>query len=60
MRSKVSGEALRYGVAASRSASVPPKVHLLLADIYANSNRPREAVTELELFAKLDPKSSYT
>jgi hypothetical protein len=31
----------------------------LLADIYSNSNKPREAVAELELFAKLDPKSSY-
>lgn len=51
--------ALRYGLAASGSANVPPKVHLLLADIYANSNRPRQAVAELELFAKLDPKSSY-
>ena len=51
--------ALRYGLAASGSATAPPKVHLLLADIYANSNRPREAVAELELFAKLDPESSY-
>ena len=53
------GSALRYGLAASGSANVPPKVHLLLADIYANSNRPSEAVAELELFAKLDPKSFY-
>lgn len=51
--------ALRYGVEASGKDNVPPKVHLLLADIYANSNRPREAVAELELFAKLDPGSSY-
>jgi tetratricopeptide (TPR) repeat protein len=51
--------ALRYGAAASGSANVPARIHLLLADIYANSNRPREAVAELELFAKLDPKSSY-
>jgi tetratricopeptide (TPR) repeat protein len=51
--------ALRYGVVANERASAPAKVHLLLADIYANSDRPREAVAELELFAKLDPKSSY-
>ena len=51
--------ALRYVVAASESIRVPPKVHLLMADIYANSDHPREAVKELELFAKLDPKSSY-
>jgi hypothetical protein len=51
--------ALRYAVTASGSTDVRPKVHLLMADIYANSDRPREAVAELELFAKLDPKSSY-
>ena len=51
--------ALRYGVTASGSANAPPKVHLLLADIYANSGRPRDAIAELELFAKLDPESFY-
>jgi Flp pilus assembly protein TadD len=51
--------ALRYAVAASGSTNAPPKVHLLMADIYANSDKPGEAVAELELFAKLDPKSSY-
>ena len=51
--------ALRYGLEASSRDTVSPKVHLLLADIYSNSNRPREAVAELELFAKLDPGSSY-
>lgn len=51
--------ALQYGLQASRSADAPPKVHLLLADIYANFNRPRDAVAELELFAKLDPGSPY-
>lgn len=51
--------ALSYGLTASESTHVPPKVHLLLADIYANSNKPREAIAELELFAKLDPNSAY-
>lgn len=51
--------ALQYGLEAGGRDHVPPKVHLLLSDIYANSNRPREAVAELELFAKLDPRSSY-
>ena len=51
--------ALRYGLEASGRDNVPPKVHLLLADIYSNSDRPREAVAELELFAKLDPGSPY-
>jgi len=31
----------------------------MLADIYPNSDRPREAVAELELFAHLDPQSAY-
>ena len=51
--------ALRHGVTASGSANAPPKVHLLLADIYANSGRPHDAIAELELFAKLDPESFY-
>lgn len=51
--------ALQYGLEAGGRDNVPPKVHLLLSDIYANSNRPREAVAELELFAKLDPSSAY-
>ena len=51
--------ALQHGLEASSRDNVSPKVHLLLADIYANSNRPREAVAELELFSKLDPSSSF-
>jgi tetratricopeptide (TPR) repeat protein len=51
--------ALQYGVETSKKASAPPRIHLLLADIYSNSDKPREAVAELELFAQLDPKSPY-
>jgi tetratricopeptide (TPR) repeat protein len=51
--------ALQYGVETSKNAKAPPRIHLLLADIYSNSNRPREAVAELELFSKLDPQSPY-
>ena len=51
--------ALSYGLTASESTNAPPKVYLLLADIYANSNKPREAIAELERFAKLDPTSVY-
>ena len=51
--------ALQYGVETSKNAKAPPRIHLLLADIYSNSNRPREAVAELELFAQLDPQSPY-
>lgn len=51
--------ALTYARAAGKSSSAPTRVHLLLADIYSNANRPRDAVSELELFATLDPQSPY-
>lgn len=51
--------ALRYGLTASARSDVPPRIHLLLADVYANSNKSRDAVGELELFTELDPKSAY-
>ncbi|MGH9424891.1 MAG: tetratricopeptide repeat protein, partial [Terriglobia bacterium] len=52
-------DALRYAKEAVRLAGAPSKVHLLLADIYSNSGRPWEAVSELELFVHLDPQSPY-
>jgi tetratricopeptide (TPR) repeat protein len=51
--------ALEYALDASKNSNAPTRVHLLLADIYANSNRPHDAVAELELFARLDPRSEY-
>jgi tetratricopeptide (TPR) repeat protein len=51
--------ALQYGLVATGNANAPSKLHLLLADIYSNSNKPREAVAELELFSQLDPQSTY-
>jgi Flp pilus assembly protein TadD len=51
--------ALQFGLTATGIANAPSKVHLLLADIYANSDKPSEAVAELELFAQLDPQSTY-
>ena len=51
--------ALEYALEASKNSNAPTRVHLLLADIYANSNRPHDAVAELELFARLDPRSEY-
>jgi tetratricopeptide (TPR) repeat protein len=51
--------ALQHALEASKNASAPTRVHLMLADIYANSDRPRDAVAELELFAQLDPRSAY-
>lgn len=51
--------ALQHALEASKNAGAPTRVHLLLADIYANANRPRSAVAELELFAQIDPRSPY-
>lgn len=51
--------ALQYALEAGTNRNSPSKVHLLLADIYANSNHPAEAVAELELFTQLDPQSTY-
>jgi Carboxypeptidase regulatory-like domain/Tetratricopeptide repeat len=51
--------AVQYGIQAAKNTNAPSKVHLLLADIYSNSNKPSEAVAELELFTKLDPQSPY-
>jgi len=44
--------------AASRR-DAPPKVHLLLADLYSNTGQRQKALEELETFARLDPSSSY-
>jgi len=51
--------ALAYALEASKHSGAPTRTHLMLADIYANSNRPRDAVAELELFVQLDPQSEY-
>lgn len=51
--------ALVYALEARENSRAPTRVHLMLADIYANSNRPSDAVAELELFAQLDPQSEY-
>jgi tetratricopeptide (TPR) repeat protein len=52
-------EALRYALDAAKQEKAPPKVHLLLSDIYSNIGRHRDAVSELELFVQLDPQSPY-
>jgi tetratricopeptide (TPR) repeat protein len=51
--------ALRYGKEAAAMPGASPKVHLLLADIYSNSARPKDAITELEEFSRLDPQSPF-
>jgi Tfp pilus assembly protein PilF len=52
-------KALNYGQTALARPNPSTKVHLLIADIYSNSGNPAKAVSELEEFEKLDPKSPY-
>ena len=52
-------DALAYALEAKRNALAPSKVHLLLADIYSNSDRPNDAIAELETFSRLDPESPF-
>jgi tetratricopeptide (TPR) repeat protein len=52
-------QALAYGETALKIASAPPKVHLLMADLYENTGSPAKAIPELEQFEKLDPNSPY-
>lgn len=42
---------------AATKKGVPAKVHLLLADIYSNTQQPQKALEEMETFAKLEPTS---
>jgi hypothetical protein len=50
-------KAMSMAKEAAAKQGVPPKVHVLLADLYSNTGQPQKALEELELFAKLDPSS---
>lgn len=52
-------QALAYGQSALKMQNAPPKVHLLMADLYSNTGKPDKAIEELEEFEKLDPSSPY-
>jgi Tfp pilus assembly protein PilF len=52
-------QALAYGQSALKMLNAPPKVHLLMADLYSNTGKPDKAIEELEEFEKLDPSSPY-
>jgi len=52
-------QALAYGQSALKMLNAPPKVHLLMADLYSNTGKPHKAIEELEEFEKLDPSSPY-
>lgn len=52
-------QALPLAQEAASKRDAPPKVHLLLADLYSNTGQAKKALEELETFAKLDPASSY-
>ena len=50
-------QAMALAKEAAAKPGVPPKIHVLLADIYSNTGQAQKALQELELFAKLDPSS---
>ena len=50
-------KAMDYGKKAEAATDAPSMVHLLMFDLYNNTNQPAQALGELEQFAKLDPQS---
>jgi len=52
-------KAIPYGQTAHERPHAPSKVHLLMVDLYRNTNDPGRALEELEEFARVDPTSSY-
>ena len=52
-------QALAYGQSVLKMSNAPPKVHLLMADLYSNTGKPGKAIEQLEEFEKLDPSSPY-
>lgn len=52
-------QALTHGLMARDRPDAPPRVHLLLADLYSGSNDSDKAVAALENFAQLAPDSPY-
>ena len=40
-------------------SNAPPKVHLLMADLYSNTGKPDKAMEQSRNFEKLDPSSPY-
>ncbi len=52
-------KAVNYGQMALKRPNPATKVHLLMADVYSNSERSAKAVEELEEFKRLDPQSPY-
>jgi len=52
-------QALACGQSALKMPNAPPKVHLLMADLYSNTGKPDKAIEELEEFERLNPSSPY-
>jgi tetratricopeptide (TPR) repeat protein len=49
--------ALEYALMARAQPGAPPKVHILLADLYSAIGERAKAIEELEKFAQLEPQS---
>ncbi len=52
-------KALQYGQMAHEQPDAPPKVHLLMSDIYSNIGDNTKALEELAKFSRLDPQSPF-
>ncbi len=52
-------KALEYAQRTINLPTVPPKAHILLADIYSGTGKNDMAVAELKRFLELDPASTY-
>jgi len=52
-------KAMTYAEMAHTHPNPPPKIHILMADLYSGAGETAKAIEELEKFIKLDPKSPY-
>ncbi|MCL6482449.1 MAG: tetratricopeptide repeat protein [Firmicutes bacterium] len=53
------GQALEYAELARTKSNAPPKVHLLLADLYSGLGQTEKAIAALETYLRLEPQGPY-
>jgi Flp pilus assembly protein TadD len=52
-------QAVEYAEQARAKANAPPKVHLLLADLYSGLGQNQKAIQALESYLRLEPEGPY-
>ncbi|MCL6565649.1 MAG: tetratricopeptide repeat protein [Acidobacteriia bacterium] len=52
-------QALEYAELARSKSNAPPKVHLLLADLYSGLGQNEKAIEALETYLRLEPQGPY-